>query len=88
LQIEHESYVHLEKITHSIKSFTANEANKILDIDGQFWAHESFDHYCRSNAHILKFVNYTLSNPVKAGLVQHWQDWKWSYCKKSLKFQA
>jgi hypothetical protein len=24
-------------------------------------------------------VKYVLDNPVKAGLVEDWQEWKWSY---------
>jgi REP-associated tyrosine transposase len=28
--------------------------------------------------HIIKYV---LNNPVKAGLVDDWTKWKWSYCK-------
>ncbi len=23
-------------------------------------------------------------NPVKAGLVKHWRDWRWNYCRKEL----
>jgi len=72
----------LERIMHSIKSYTATEANKLLNRKGKpFWAHESFDHYSRSNEETERIVAYVLNNPVKAGLVESWMDWPWSYCK-------
>lgn len=72
----------LESIMHSIKSYTATEANKFLNRKGkQFWAHESFDHYSRSNEETERIVSYVLNNPVKAGLVESWKEWPWSYCK-------
>jgi REP element-mobilizing transposase RayT len=72
----------LERIMHSIKSYTATEANKLLNRKGKpFWAHESFDHYSRSNEETERIVSYVLNNPVKAGLVESWKEWPWSYCK-------
>lgn len=41
----------LESILHSWKSFTANEANKILGKQGEFWYPESFDRYIRDGEH-------------------------------------
>ena len=28
--------------------------------------------------------DYVLNNPVKAGLVKHWRDWRWNYCRSEL----
>ena len=33
------------------------------------------------------FVNYVLNNPVKAGLVKDWRDWKWNYQRQSVSAQ-
>jgi hypothetical protein len=35
--------IELRQIAHSIKSYTAHEANKLLNRTGQFWQHEPFD---------------------------------------------
>ena len=34
----------LSRIMHSLKSYTANRANKILRREGRFWQRESYDH--------------------------------------------
>ncbi|HPR18418.1 MAG TPA: transposase [Candidatus Cloacimonadota bacterium] len=68
-------YESLSQIMFSMKSYTANECNKILDRTGQFWLHESYDHYIRDSEDYEFHVNYILQNPVKANLVNCWQDW-------------
>ena len=62
----------LEKITHSWKSFTANEINKALKRDGQLWMHESFDHIVRSPAQYERIRNYIEDNP-KNLLTSHYR---------------
>jgi putative DNA methylase len=37
----------LSRIMHSLKSYTAHEANKILGRSGAFWQAESYDHWVR-----------------------------------------
>ena len=63
----------LGEITHSWKSFTAHEADKILGITGKFWQRESYDHIVRSEKSFYKIVEYILNNPVKANL----NNWRW-----------
>jgi primosomal protein N' (replication factor Y) (superfamily II helicase) len=58
----------LEAILHSWKSFTAQQANRILGATGRFWMEEYFDHLVRSAAQLTKFESYIRENPVKAGL--------------------
>ena len=82
LEVNNNDYHPISKIMHSIKSYTANEANKILKRKGKpFWTHESFDHVCRSREEIKRVAGYILNNPVKAGLVNSAEDWNWSYYK-------
>jgi len=54
----------LEKITHSWKSFTANEINKALKKEGQLWMHESFDHIVRSPEQLFRIRQYIKDNPT------------------------
>jgi REP element-mobilizing transposase RayT len=76
-------YPGLSKIMHSLKGRTARECNLILGRTGSFWEHESFDHVIREGK-FDKTVRYVLYNPVKAGLVEKWEDWQWNYCRDEL----
>jgi putative transposase len=67
----------LASIMHSLKSYTANEANKILARTGQFWQHESYDHWVRDDEELERIVAYINANPVKAGLVQRPHEFLW-----------
>ena len=69
---------HLDEIEHSIKSYTANEANKLLGRKGQFWAIECFDRYIRDWRHFNAVVRYIENNPVKAKLCRRPEDWPFS----------
>jgi REP element-mobilizing transposase RayT len=71
----------LDKIMQSLKRRTARKANLILGREGAFWQDESYDHVIRDNEEFNRIVHYVLENPVKAGLVNQWKDWAWSYCK-------
>jgi REP element-mobilizing transposase RayT len=68
----------LSEIVHSIKSFTAKEANKVLNRRGIFWQHEPFDRYIRNNKHFSNVIRYIEENPVKAKLCVVPEDWKFS----------
>ncbi|MDZ4868227.1 MAG: transposase [Alphaproteobacteria bacterium] len=68
----------LADIVHSWKSFTATQANRILEREGAFWAREYFDRYIRDEAHFTNAVSYVAMNPVKAGLCKRPEDWRFS----------
>jgi REP element-mobilizing transposase RayT len=70
--------IHLPDVMHSIKSYTAHEANKILNRSGQFWQEESFDRYIRNAKHYTAVVRYIENNPVKAGLCNSPDEWEFS----------
>ena len=74
-------YHALSAIMHSLKRYTAHQANLLLEREGSFWQHENYDHVVRDEAERQRIAEYILNNPVKAGLVSHWEDWEWSYCK-------
>ncbi len=74
-------YWSMASILHSIKLYTARRANRILGREGQFWQHENYDHVVRGEPELNRIVRYVLNNPVKAGLVESWDEWAWSYCK-------
>jgi REP element-mobilizing transposase RayT len=67
--------IELPDIMHSIKSYTAHEANKILNRSGQFWAVEYFDRYIRDYRHFATTIKYIEDNPVKARLCKSPEEW-------------
>jgi REP element-mobilizing transposase RayT len=73
-QLGHE----LSRILQSLKSYTANEANKMLERHGKFWQQESFDRYIRDSKHFVSVVRYIENNPVKARLCKRPEDWPYS----------
>ncbi len=72
-------YHSLASIMQSLKGYTAFQCNRLLERKGEFWAHESYDHYVRDAEEWNRIVAYVLNNPVKAGYVADWRDWKWNY---------
>ena len=67
------------KVLQDLKKYTARECNKLLNRKGSFWQHESYDHVVRDMKALRRIVDYVLNNPVKAGLVNVWVEWKHSY---------
>jgi putative transposase len=74
----------LSKIMQSLKRHTAHQANIILGREGTFWQDESYDHVIRDNKEYIRMINYVLENPVTAGLVYKWDEWRWTYCKPDI----
>ena len=74
----------LAKILREIKGSTARDSNKVLKQTGAFWQHESYDHVVRDDKELENIIRYVLNNPLKAGLIDKWEKWKWSYCSPRL----
>ncbi len=69
----------LGKILGSFKKYTASQANKKLKREGSFWQIENYDHIIRNSDELKKIVKYILNNPVKIGLVNNYENYKWNY---------
>ena len=67
-----------------LKGSTARMCNLELNRSGAFWAHESYDHFIRNEKELANVIAYILNNPVKAGLVDEWTDWKFSFVHPDL----
>lgn len=76
-------YYSLASIMQSLKGFTAHACNRLLQREGEFWAHESYDHYIRDQEEWDRVVAYVINNPVKAGYVSERRKWKWNYRRSS-----
>jgi putative transposase len=72
----------LWRILQRMKSYTGLHINKLLQVEGQFWEEEAYDHIVRDAKEFDNIVWYTLQNPVKAGFVKKWEDWTFSFVEK------
>jgi putative DNA methylase len=68
----------LTGIMHSLKSYTANRANEILERSGSFWQKESYDHWIRDLDELERIIAYVAANPVRAGLCDEPHLWRFS----------
>ena len=68
-----------------MKRHTARKSNELLDMTGNaFWGEESYDHVVRDDEEFVRIIDYIVQNPVKAGLVGKWEDWKFTYLSKDI----
>jgi putative transposase len=76
--------MNLGRIVQSWKSFSARWINAHADSIGlsarmnPVWQREYWDRFIRDEAHYHSVVGYIHANPVKAGLVERAEWWKWS----------
>lgn len=71
----------LGDIMGSIKKYSAKESNKLLGRKGKFWQSESFDRLVRDEVELYFVIRCVLMNPVNAGLVNDWKEWKGTFCR-------
>lgn len=71
----------LDVIMKRIKGPSAVAANRLLGRTGKFWQRESYDHCVRDARELRNIIRYIMNNPVKAGWVESWEEWPFSYCK-------
>jgi REP element-mobilizing transposase RayT len=66
----------LEELLKSVKQFSATQINQLEHQKGTLWHKESLDTTIRDERHLYEAIEYTRNNPVVAGLVSDWGDWK------------
>jgi len=71
----------LSQFMRSLKSYTAQRINSLLHKEGSFWQRHYHDHAVRKDEDLIEVVHYTLSNPVRAGLVKDFHDYPFWYCR-------
>jgi putative transposase len=71
--------VYLQDILHSVKRYSSNKINKLEGLKGPLWQKESYDTTIRDDKHLFRAIEYTINNPVEAGLVKDWKDWKGTF---------
>jgi putative transposase len=67
-----------EKIMYSFSRWTANQCHRVMQRRGPFWQGEAYDHWVRDVDEMERIIYYIEANPVKAGLVDAPEKWRWS----------
>jgi REP element-mobilizing transposase RayT len=62
------------------KSYTANRLRK-EGLSSKCWQRSFYDHALRKEEEIKTTARYIVCNPVRAGLVNHWRDYAYSWHK-------
>lgn len=62
----------------AFKGRSARFANRELGRSGAFWQREWFDRWMRDAESCERTLHYIRQNPVKAGLVDKWEDHPWT----------
>ncbi len=70
------------RMMQRLKGRTALAANKFLNRTGEdFWRKESYNHVVRNSREQERVIAYVVNNPVKAGLVNEWTQWPYTYVR-------
>ena len=72
----------LSEIMNAIKGASSHQVNKALRREGKVWQTESFDHVLRCSENVDAKITYVLENPVRAGLVERWDQYLWLWRKR------
>ena len=73
----------LPAILKLIKGVSARSVNRLLDRSGPVWQEESFDHVLRSTESFAEKLEYMRQNPVRRGLVERPEDYRWLWIEPS-----
>jgi REP element-mobilizing transposase RayT len=71
----------LSRTMHSLKSYTAQKINILINLEGPFWQRHYHDHAVRKDEDLRSVVLYVLRNPVRAGLCMDFHDYPFWYCR-------
>jgi REP element-mobilizing transposase RayT len=77
--------ISVTEMLRRLKGRSARFANQVLQRQGAFWQRETFDHIIRKSEWEA-IVNYVACNPVKAGMVEHWSEWPYTYIAPELRY--
>ena len=47
-----------------------------------YFSFTTYDHYVRKDGEFERIQQYIIMNPVKAKIVDQWEDYKWTYTQK------
>jgi len=71
----------LAEILNGIKGASAHTVNRQLGRKGHVWQDESFDHVLRSDESLQEKVEYVCQNPVRKGIADRPEEYRWLWCE-------
>jgi len=71
------SMISLSDFIGKWKQWTSKRIIQMLDVKAPFWQEGFFDHVLRSDESYGEKWQYVMNNPVRAGLVQNTEEWKY-----------
>ncbi len=74
----------ISDIMRIIKGVSARQINLLLRRSGTLWHREYWDYWVRSQQEFVNITEYIRNNPVKAGLVNKAEDWRWTWINPEL----
>ena len=77
-------YTKLGVVMNRIKGGGAYDVNRAIGREGPLWGKRYYDRYIRSAKHLHQAFWYILRNPVKAGLVEQWEEYPYTYAHPGL----
>ena len=69
----------LPEILKNLKGRSARFINLALQRSGTVWFDENHDHQIRSNESLLQKIDYVLENPVRRGLANTPDEYRWTW---------
>ena len=73
----------LPTILKLLKGTSARTVNKLSGSHGPVWQEESFDHVLRSQESFEKKLEYLRLNPIRRGLVNRPEDYRWLWIEQT-----
>ena len=71
-------------VTRRVKSQSARKINEYLKTSGAFWDSLNYEHPIFEDQTLLKVIRYVVANPVKLGIANVGNAWKWTYVKPEI----
>ena len=68
----------LMALVGAFKSYTTSQVAWKHGLNGHLWQRDFYDHVARDATDLEEQCRYLLNNPIRRGLVDDWQDYRWS----------
>ena len=62
-----------------LKGRSSLNANRAMGRSGRLWQAEFFDRILRSDENLTEKMDYICNNPVRAGIVAAWREYRWTW---------
>lgn len=70
----------ISQVVHDVKKVSARKLHERCGTQGPLWQHQFWDRFVRHAKEFNERLSYMHLNPVRRGLVDRPEDWRWSSC--------